>query len=304
MMYREQYGLYVSMVEETLEKLLPNSEQICPKDESEMPKLLCESMRYSLLAGGKRVRPVLLLAACEMLGGDLEQAKVPAAALEMIHTYSLIHDDLPGMDDDDYRRGRPTNHKVYGVGHAILAGDGLLNFAYESLLKNAMDYSENLAGHVQAVKAIANRAGVCGMIAGQSLDLSSEHMEPDTERLQYIHTHKTADLLTAPLMAAAYIAGASEEQLDALRRFGYCLGIAFQIDDDLLDVEGDAAVLGKQTGMDAQRGKMTWPALMGVQASRERSARLWDEAEEAISIFGDRAWFMRSFAQQLRVRKN
>ena len=304
MMYREQYGLYVSMVEETLEKLLPNSEQICPKDESEMPKLLCESMRYSLLAGGKRVRPVLLLAACEMLGGDLEQAKVPAAALEMIHTYSLIHDDLPGMDDDDYRRGRPTNHKVYGVGHAILAGDGLLNFAYESLLKNAMDYSENLAGHVQAAKAIANRAGVCGMIAGQSLDLSSEHMEPDTERLQYIHTHKTADLLTAPLMAAAYIAGASEEQLDALCRFGYCLGIAFQIDDDLLDVEGDAAVLGKQTGMDAQRGKMTWPALMGVQASRERSARLWDEAEEAISIFGDRAWFMRSFAQQLRVRKN
>ena len=304
MMYREQYGLYVSMVEETLEKLLPNSEQICPKGESEMPKLLCESMRYSLLAGGKRVRPVLLLAACEMLGGDLEQAKVPAAALEMIHTYSLIHDDLPGMDDDDYRRGRPTNHKVYGVGHAILAGDGLLNFAYESLLKNAMDYSENLAGHVQAAKAIANRAGVCGMIAGQSLDLSSEHMEPDTERLQYIHTHKTADLLTAPLMAAAYIAGASEEQLDALRRFGYCLGIAFQIDDDLLDVEGDAAVLGKQTGMDAQRGKMTWPALMGVQASRERSARLWDEAEEAISIFGDRAWFMRSFAQQLRVRKN
>ena len=304
MMYREQYGLYVSMVEETLEKLLPSTEQICPKSEGEMPKLLCESMRYSLLAGGKRIRPVLLLAACDMLGGDLKQAKTPAAALEMIHTYSLIHDDLPGMDDDDFRRGRPTNHKVYGVGHAILAGDGLLNFAYESLLKNALEYPENLQGHVKAAKAIANRAGVCGMIAGQSLDLSSEHMEPDAERLQYIHTHKTADLLTAPLMAAAYIAGASEEQIEALRRFGYCVGIAFQIDDDLLDVEGDAAVLGKQTGMDAQRGKMTWPALMGVEASRERSARLWDEAEEAISIFGVRAWFMRGFAQQMRVRKS
>ena len=303
-MYSEQYAQYVSMVEETLEKLLPEVNEICPKEEGVMPKLLCQSMRYSLLAGGKRVRPVLLLAACEMLGGDLEQAKVPAAALEMIHTYSLIHDDLPGMDDDDYRRGRPTNHKVYGVGHAILAGDALLNYAYESLLKNASDHPENMKGHVLAAKAIANRAGVCGMIAGQSLDLSSEHMEPDAERLLYIHTHKTADLLTAPLMAAAYIAGADEQQIKALARFGYCLGIAFQIDDDLLDVEGDAALLGKQTGMDAQRGKLTWPALMGVQASRERSARLWDEAEEALSIFGERAGFMRGFAAQMRTRKH
>lgn len=303
-MYSEQYAQYVSMIEETIEKLLPEVKEVCPKEDGEMPKLLCESMRYSLLAGGKRVRPVLLLAACEMLGGDLEQAKVPAAALEMIHTYSLIHDDLPGMDDDDYRRGRPTNHKAYGVGHAILAGDGLLNFAYESLLENAANYPENLKGHVLAAKAIANRAGVCGMIAGQSLDLSSEHMDPDAERLLYIHTHKTADLLTAPLMAAAYIAGADSQQIKALERFGYCLGIAFQIDDDLLDVEGDAALLGKQTGMDAQRGKMTWPALMGVEASRERSAHLWDEAEEAISIFGDRAWFMRGFAAQMRTRKH
>ncbi len=303
-MYQEQYGRYVKMVEETIEKLLPDRKEICPKEEGTIPQLLCESMRYSLLAGGKRVRPVLLLAACDMLGGDVEQAKVPAAALEMIHTYSLIHDDLPGMDDDDYRRGRLTNHKVYGVGHAILAGDGLLNFAYESMLANAANYPENLMGHVLAAKAIANRAGVCGMIAGQSLDLSSEHMEPDMERLQYIHTHKTADLLTAPLMAAAHIAGAKEEQIEALCRFGYCLGIAFQIDDDLLDVEGDAALLGKQTGMDAQRGKMTWPALMGVEASRARSARLWDEAEEAISIFGERAWFMRGFAAQMRGRKS
>jgi len=303
-MYQEQYGRYVAMVEETIEKLLPEMKEVCPKEEGKIPQLLSDSMRYSLLAGGKRIRPVLLLAACEMLGGDLAQAKVPAAALEMIHTYSLIHDDLPGMDDDDFRRGRPTNHKVYGVGHAILAGDGLLNFAYESMLANAANYPENLMGHVLAAKAIANRAGVCGMIAGQSLDLSSEHMEPDAERLQYIHTHKTADLLTAPLMAAAHIAGANDEQMEALRRFGYCVGIAFQIDDDLLDVEGDAALLGKQTGMDAQRGKMTWPALMGVEASRARSAQLWNEAEEAISIFGDRAWFMRGFASQMRTRKN
>lgn len=304
MEYREQYSRYVGMVEETLEALLPQTDEVCPTEAGVTPKHLCESMRYSLMAGGKRIRPVLLLAACEMLGGELEQARVPAAALEMIHTYSLIHDDLPGMDDDDYRRGRPTNHKVYGVGHAILAGDGLLNYAYECLLGNAAAYPQNLRGHMLAAKAIANRAGVCGMIAGQSLDLLSEHMEPDAERLLYIHAHKTADLLTAPLLAAGCIAGADEAQMEALRRFGFCVGVAFQIDDDLLDVEGDAAVLGKQTGMDAERGKMTWPALMGTAAARARSAQLWDEAEAALSLFGGRAAFMHGFAAQMRARKS
>lgn len=304
MAYHEQYSRYVGMIEETIEKVLPQTAAPFAADGNGIPAHLCESMRYSLLAGGKRIRPVLLLAACDMLGGDIEQAKIPAAALEMIHTYSLIHDDLPGMDDDDYRRGRLTNHKVYGVGHAILAGDGLLNYAYECLLANAAAYPQNLVGHVQAAKAIANCAGVCGMIAGQSIDLLSEHMTPDADRLAYIHTHKTADLLTAPLVVAAYIAGADEAQIGALKRFGFCVGIAFQIDDDLLDVEGDAALLGKQTGMDAQRGKMTWPALVGVDGARERSARLWDEAEEAISIFGERAWFMRAFAQQMRERRS
>ena len=302
MAYHEQYGRYVGMIEETLEQLLPKTEALCPQDG--IPAHLCESMRYSLLAGGKRILPVLLLACCEMLGGELPQARVPAAALEMIHTYSLIHDDLPGMDDDDYRRGRLTNHKVYGVGHAILAGDGLLNYAYECLLQNALAYPQNLQGHVRAAKVIANRAGVCGMIAGQSLDLLSEHMEPDAERLAYIHAHKTADLLTAPLLAAAYLSGADQAQIDALSRFGCCVGIAFQIDDDLLDVEGDAALLGKQTGMDAQRGKMTWPALVGVQASKERSARLWDEAEAALAVFGERAAFLHEFAAQMRVRSH
>lgn len=303
MMYNEQYSRYVGIVEQTLEEMLPQTAEAFSQEGGVIPAHLCESMRYSLLAGGKRIRPVLLLAACEMLGGELEQAKVPAGALEMIHTYSLIHDDLPGMDDDDYRRGRLTNHKVYGVGHAILAGDGLLNYAYECLLSNALSHAENLEGHVKAAQAIANRAGVCGMIAGQSIDLLSEHMTPDAQRLAYIHTHKTADLLTAPLLAAGYICGADDAQIEALKRFGWCVGIAFQIDDDLLDVEGDAALLGKQTGMDAQRGKMTWPALMGVEASRARSAELWAQAEDAIACFGEKAWFMREFARQLKTRK-
>lgn len=303
MMYETQYSAYVGMIEKTLNRLLPEVKDVCPEAEGQMPAHLCDTMRYSLLAGGKRVRPVLLLAACEMLGGEMEQALVPAAALEMIHTYSLIHDDLPGMDDDDYRRGRLTNHKVYGVGHAILAGDGLLNYAYECMLKNALDYKENMEGHVRAASAIAGRAGVAGMIAGQSIDLLSEHAEPDVNTLSYIHAHKTADLLTAPLVAAAHIAGAGEEEIGALTRFGACVGLAFQIDDDLLDVEGDAQRMGKQTGMDAQRGKMTWPALFGAQESRKRSRELWQQAEEALTCFGDRAWFIRAYAARLRDRR-
>lgn len=299
--YSEEYSRYVGMIEETLNQLLDQTEQECPADGG-IPAHLCQTMRYSVLAGGKRVRPVLLLAACDMLGGDLAQALVPAAALEMIHTYSLIHDDLPGMDDDDYRRGRLTNHKVFGVGHAILAGDALLNYAYECMLDNAMAYPENLVGHVRAASAIASRAGVGGMIAGQSLDLLSEHTEPNADRLLYIHAHKTADLLTAPLLAAAYICGASDGQMAALSRFGYHVGVAFQIDDDLLDVQGDAQEMGKQTGMDAQRGKMTWPALVGVEGAMARSAAAWDEAISALEIFGERAWFMREFAGQLRSR--
>lgn len=302
MVYNEQYSQYVGIVEASLERLLPVSGSAQPSESGVIPAHLCETMRYSLLAGGKRVRPVLLLAACDMLGGKREQAEVPAAALEMIHTYSLIHDDLPGMDDDDYRRGRLTNHKVYGVGHAILAGDGLLNYAYEVMLDNALQHPDNLEGLVRAASVIADRAGVCGMIAGQSIDLLSEHAEPNVDTLSYIHAHKTADLLTAPLLAAAYIAGATDEQIEALSCFGACVGLAFQIDDDLLDVEGDAAQMGKKTGMDAQRGKMTWPALYGVEESRNRSRELWQKAEEALSCFGEKAWFMHEFARQLRVR--
>lgn len=300
--YKAQYGQYVMLLEETIGELLPQTAEETPA-KGGMPRYLCDSMRYSLLAGGKRIRPVLLLATCEMLGGSLEESRISAAALEMIHTYSLIHDDLPGMDDDDYRRGRLTNHKVYGVGHAILAGDGLLNYAYECMLADAVRWPDNLRGHVMAAKTIANRAGVGGMIAGQSIDLLSEHMEPEADRLLYIHTHKTADLLTAPLLAAAYIAGADEEKTRALECFGHCVGIAFQIDDDLLDVIGDAQAMGKQTGMDEARGKMTWPALVGVEESKRRSAQLWDEAAAALSSFGEEAWFLRAFADQLRRRK-
>lgn len=302
--YQAQYRTYVDIVEQTIENLLPQTNEDCPATVGEIPQRLCESMRYSLLAGGKRVRAVLLLAACDMLGAKPQQAKVFAAALEMIHAYSLIHDDLPGMDDDDYRRGKPSNHKVYGVGHAILAGDALLNYAYELMLQTALSHPENILGLVRAASAIAGCAGVSGMIAGQSLDLLSEHLAPDKQRLLYIHTHKTAALLTAPMIAAAYIAGADEQTVRMLADFGADVGLAFQIDDDLLDVEGDAALLGKQTGADAQHGKMTWPALEGVPASRARSAQLWSDALKTLEPFGESAAFLREMVSHLRERKS
>ena len=282
-------------IEQALEQAVP--------EQKDFPPVIFEAMRYSLLAGGKRLRPMMVLAACEAVGGKKEDALPFACALEMIHTYSLIHDDLPGMDNDDYRRGRLTNHKVFGEGFAILAGDGLLNYAYECILKNALDYGANLEGHILAAREIAQRAGVGGMVAGQSIDLLSEHREPNEATLHYIHMHKTADLLTAPLLAAAYIAGADEKSIAALRTFGACVGLAFQIDDDLLDVMGDAKDLGKQTGMDEQRGKMTWPSLVGVEAAQKKSRELWTQAEEALAVFGDSAWFLREFAEALAKRK-
>ena len=299
--YADAYRGYVGRVEKALERLLPAEKESFA--DGRIPSLLCEAMRYSLMAGGKRIRPVLLLAAADLFSVDPEEAEPMAAALEMIHTYSLIHDDLPGMDDDDLRRGRPTNHKVYGTGQAILAGDGLLNYAYECMLNNALLYPEHLKNHLEAISAIAGRAGVCGMIAGQCLDLESEHADPEPQRLTYIDRHKTADLLTAPLVAAARLGGAGEDTVKILEQFGFAVGTAFQIDDDLLDIEGDAQLLGKKTGVDDEKGKMTWPSMIGVAAAREKSRALWKQAYDLLESFGEKAWFLRELVRALEVRK-
>ena len=229
-----------------------------------IPAKLAEAMLYSLKAGGKRLRPVLLLAACEMAGGSEEKALPFACALEMIHTYSLIHDDLPGMDNDDLRRGKPTNHKVYGEGLAILAGDGLLNSAMEIALKAALqsgDFRE-----VRAAEILARHAGVTGMIGGQTQDILLEGCEPTLESVSYIHAHKTADLIQAPMEMGLTLAGCEETVVSAGSGFGYHLGIAFQIVDDILDVCGDPGLLGKNVGMDGN--KMTWVALKGIEAAK------------------------------------
>ena len=266
------------------------------------PQPLRSAMRYSLLLPGKRIRPTLLLAAYHLVKEDWESVLPFACALEMIHTYSLIHDDLPAMDDDELRRGKPTNHRVYGENMAILAGDGLLNMAYETML-NAPFTREHPAEAVSAMREIARRAGVCGMIAGQTLDVKLEGCEPSRESVRYIHLHKTADLLTAPITAGLMLAGATEEEIEAGRVYGRGIGLAFQIVDDLLDIEGDAQLLGKQTGMDAQRGKMTWPAVCGVEQARKDAQAAVDDAVSAMRLFGRKGEKLSDLARKTLVRK-
>ena len=253
------YEEYRTRVEQALVPMLESLGKI--------PDRLLEAMRYSLEAGGKRLRPVMLLAACDMAGGDTAAALPFACAIEMIHTYSLIHDDLPAMDNDDLRRGKPTNHKMFGEDLAILAGDGLLNAAAEVMSRAAAE-RQDFRG-VRALETIMRHAGATGMIAGQAADLASEGKPASEETLRVIHSRKTADLLEAPLEAGLLLAGADGETVRLGRAFGFHFGLAFQMVDDLLDVTGDAAVLGKNTGMDAENGKMTWIGLRGVQGTRE-----------------------------------
>lgn len=275
-------------------------EECLPK-EGLPPQPLRSAMRYSLLLPGKRIRPVLLLAAYHLIKDDFESVLPFACALEMIHTYSLIHDDLPAMDNDALRRGKPTNHRVFGENMAILAGDGLLNLAYETMLSAPFIQTHPVEG-LSAAREIAMRAGVGGMIAGQTLDVKLEGHAPTRESVRYIHLHKTADLLTAPITAGLMLAGADERQLEAGRAYGQGLGLAFQIEDDLLDLEGDVEKLGKETGMDAQRGKMTWPAVYGVERSREDAKQAVLSAEQAIGAFGEKAAFLKELAAQTLVR--
>ena len=261
---------YKSMVEEALEGQLRSPGQI--------PEKLTEAMAYSLMAGGKRLRPVLLLASCDMAGGNLEEALPFACALEMIHTYSLIHDDLPGMDNDDLRRGRPTNHKVFGEGLAILAGDGLLNTAMEVCITSSLRMLD--CRGVRAAESLIRHAGVTGMIGGQTVDVTMEGSMPTEELVSYIHLHKTADLIQAPMEMGLILAGCDDQVVAMGKEYGEHLGLAFQIVDDILDVTGDPALMGKNTGMDGQ--KLTWVALKGVENARKDAEEHIRQAVKAL----------------------
>ncbi len=257
------------------------------------PATIHRAMRYSLLAGGKRLRPVLCCAAAEACGGTTRDAMPAACAVELVHTYSLVHDDLPCMDDDDLRRGRPTSHKVFGEGTAVLAGDALLTRAF-GMLAAARPRARHSAADL--VAELARAAGSRGLVAGQVADLEAENRRPSEPMLYFIHATKTGMLLRAALKLGGMCAGAGKAPLAALDHFGFALGLAFQIQDDILDATQSADKLGKTAGKDAAAGKVTFPALFGLERSRELSAYWTDQAVEALRNFGAKGATLRALA--------
>ena len=263
-----------------------------------------QAMHYSLFAGGKRLRPIICLAAAEAVGGGFDAALPLACALEMIHTYSLIHDDLPAMDDDDLRRGRPTCHKQFDEATAILAGDGLLTEAFYTLAAAAPRFQGREAMLLEVQQLLSEAAGYRGMVGGQMLDLMAEGRRITLKELEIVHRLKTGALLTAATRAGALAGGGSRPQVAALTAYGERFGLAFQITDDLLDVEGEAAEMGKAPGMDEKRQKATYPALLGLETSRQWAGRLVQEALAELEPFKERAAPLRELARYLLVRRS
>lgn len=267
------------------------------------PEKIYEAMRYSLLAGGKRLRPILCLASCELAGGTTSMAIPTACALEMIHTMSLIHDDLPAMDNDDYRRGKLTNHKVYGEDIAILAGDGLLTYAFEFIATK----TENVPPQqvLQTIAHLARASGAAGLVGGQVVDLESEgKTDVSLETLNYIHAHKTGALLEACVVCGAILASASEADLQRLSRFAKNIGLAFQIIDDILDITATQEELGKTAGKDVQAGKVTFPSLWGIEESRRQASQLVADAKAQLAVFGSKALPLLAIADFITSRSN
>ena len=263
---------------------------------------LYEAMRYSVMNGGKRVRPLLAYAACEALGGKAEQANGAACAVELIHAYSLVHDDLPAMDDDDLRRGQPTTHKKFDEACAILAGDGLQSLAFSALLDPRLSSSEAEI-RLQMVSALALAAGPAGMVGGQAIDLGSVGCKLDQAALELMHRHKTGALIEASVTLGALASGlADEPALHALQRYAQAIGLAFQVQDDILDVESDTATLGKTQGKDSANDKPTYPALLGLPAAKSYSLELRDQAIAALSPWGESAEPLRALARFIVAR--
>jgi len=288
------FAAYLAKTRDVVEKSLDGA--LGP----ERPESLRESMRYSLLAGGKRLRPILCLAACELVGGDASLAMPTAVALEMIHTMSLIHDDLPAMDNDDLRRGRPTNHKVYGDAMAILAGDALLSRAFEMVsLRSPGVPPERL---LKVVAELSLVSGAPGLVGGQVVDLESEGREVDLETLEYIHLHKTAALLRACVVTGALIGGADDNQVEAMRTYANGIGLAFQIVDDILDVTASSEVLGKTAGKDLIADKTTYPKLLGLEPSRARALELVSQAKSALDPWKSKAQPLLALADYVASR--
>lgn len=279
-------------IQQALDDLLPTTDS--------MPPTLHESIRYSVLAPGKRLRPILVLAGAEAIGANPESVMRTACALECIHVFSLIHDDLPCMDNDDYRRGRLTNHKVYGDAMALLAGDALLAFSFQLIAENIETVSA--ANILPTLRLIAKASGTWGMVGGQVVDMESQGREITPETLHYIHKHKTGALLTASVLSGALLCGATQEQERALTEYGGCIGLAFQIADDILDITGDQTKLGKPIGSDEERDKATYPKLFGLDESRRRAHDEVRRAIEALESFDENAEPLRAIARYIVER--
>lgn len=260
------------------------------------PRTIEKAMRYSLFSGGKRIRPILALASGEAVGGDVQRVMPFACALEMIHSYSLVHDDLPAMDNDDLRRGKPTNHVVFGEGMAILAGDGLLTEAFRVMSDGALLPGQDRAATLRAIREIAAGAGAAGMVGGQVADLESEGKKPTRALVEYIHTRKTAALIRAAVRAGALVGKATARQFAQLDQYGAAIGLAFQVADDILDVEGGTEKTGKRAGRDAELQKVTYPAAVGMENAKRRAQELLDESLAALSAFGPSAEPLRRIA--------
>ncbi len=283
-----------NIVEEALQRYL--------SPQSNIPADIYKAVHYSVFAGGKRIRPILCLAAVDAVGGNLAPAMPVACALELIHTYSLIHDDLPAMDNDDLRRGKPTNHKVFGEAIAILAGDALLTEAF-ALLSHAEKVRLPAERRLAVIQEIAQAAGISGMVGGQALDVLSEKSVPNEDSLGEIHRRKTGAVIVAAVKAGAILFNASKDKVQALSQYGINIGMAFQIADDILNVEGDRKLMGKETGSDAVRGKLTYPSLLGLDAAKEKLKKYVDTAIESISNFDERARPLRIIARYVEERK-
>jgi geranylgeranyl diphosphate synthase type II len=284
-----------ALIDEALKGFLPESEGHLLD--------VVKAMRYSLFAGGKRLRPILCIAGAEAVGGAAQSVLPVACALEMIHTYSLIHDDLPVMDNDDLRRGKPTNHRMFGEAVALLAGDGLLTKAFHVMTHPDPENRVKPGALVRVIGLIATAAGYEGMVGGQVVDIQSEGKAVDPSVVEFIHTHKTGALIAASVCSGGILCGAEEDQIKALTSYGKDIGLAFQVADDILNVEGSSQEMGKSVGRDAEQGKVTYPAVFGLEKSKEIQSALVDRAIESLKSFEDRADPLRHIARYIIERK-